>query len=46
MALVFVISTIVVVGNFAVDALYTVLDPRLALGGRPRIGKSAAGGVI
>jgi peptide/nickel transport system permease protein len=46
MALVFVISTIVVVGNFAVDALYAVLDPRLALGGRPRTGKSAAGGVI
>lgn len=46
MALVFVISTIVVVGNFAVDTLYAVLDPRLALGGRPRTGKSAAGGVI
>jgi peptide/nickel transport system permease protein len=46
MALVFVISTIVVVGNFAVDTLYAVLDPRLALGGRPRNGKSAAGGVI
>lgn len=46
MALVFVISTVVVVGNFAVDTLYAVLDPRLALGGRPRAGKSAAGGVI
>ncbi|HST15716.1 MAG TPA: ABC transporter permease [Gaiellaceae bacterium] len=46
MALVFVISTIVVVGNLAVDTLYAVLDPRLALGGRPRTGKSAAGGVI
>jgi peptide/nickel transport system permease protein len=46
MALVFVISTIVVVGNFAVDTLYAVLDPRLALGGRPRTAKSAAGGVI
>jgi peptide/nickel transport system permease protein len=46
MALVFVISTVVVVGNFAVDTLYAVLDPRLALGGRPRTGKSAAGGVI
>ena len=46
MAIVFVISTIVVVGNFAVDTLYAVLDPRLALGGRPRAGKSAAGGVI
>lgn len=47
MALVFVISTIVVVGNFAVDTLYALLDPRLALGGgRPRAGKSAAGGVI
>jgi len=46
MALVFVISTIVVAGNLAVDTLYAVLDPRLALGGRPRTGKSAAGGVI
>jgi ABC-type dipeptide/oligopeptide/nickel transport system permease component len=46
MALVFVISTIVVAGNLAVDALYALLDPRLALGGRPRAGKSAAGGVI
>jgi len=46
MALVFVISSIVVVGNFAVDTLYAVLDPRLALGGRPRSEKSAAGGVI
>ena len=46
MALVFVISTIVVIGNFVVDTLYAVLDPRLALGGPPRAGKSAAGGVI
>jgi peptide/nickel transport system permease protein len=46
MALVFVISTIVVVGNFVVDTLYAVLDPRLALVGRLRTGKSAVGGVI
>jgi peptide/nickel transport system permease protein len=46
MAVVFVISTIVVVGNFAVDTLYAILDPRVALGSRPRTGKSAAGGVI
>jgi peptide/nickel transport system permease protein len=46
LALVFVISVIVVVGNLAVDALYVFFDPRLALGGRPRTAKSAAGGVI
>jgi peptide/nickel transport system permease protein len=46
LAIVFVISTIVVVGNLAVDTLYAVLDPRLAPAGRPRTGKSAAGGVI
>jgi peptide/nickel transport system permease protein len=46
LAIVFVISTIVVVGNLAVDTLYAVLDPRLAPARRPHTGKSGAGGVI
>ncbi|HEV7640472.1 MAG TPA: ABC transporter permease, partial [Gaiellaceae bacterium] len=47
LAIVFVISAIVVVGNFIVDAIYVYFDPRTTVNtGRPRTTKVAAGGVI
>ncbi len=46
LAIVFVISAVVVVGNLVVDALYAVLDHRVThVGSRPQ-SKSLAGGVI
>ena len=47
LALVFLISAIVVVGNLTVDAFYVFFDPRATLGGgRAATTKVAAGGVI
>jgi peptide/nickel transport system permease protein len=47
LAIVFVISAIVVVGNFVVDAIYVYFDPRITFKTeRARTTKVAAGGVI
>ena len=46
LAIVFLISLIVVVGNFAVDALYVFFDPRRVIAADRAPTKPAAGGVI
>lgn len=47
LAIVFLISTVVVIGNLIVDAIYVFWDPRTTLRqDRDRMTKTAAGGVI
>jgi len=47
LAIVFLISAVVVVGNLVVDSFYVFFDPRTAIGAdRAPTAKAAAGGVI
>jgi peptide/nickel transport system permease protein len=46
LAVVFLISVIVVVGNLIVDLLYALADPRTVVARRGPTAKAAAGGVI